>query len=635
MKPILTTWRRRAGQSGYVLPTVIVLSLGIIIISVTAMDVISTSSVTLQDQYYRQLAREAAQSGVTAATSCIKGGTTTWPAALTPTTDCSGAASTSPNYIGSADNWQSSYSVPTPSGTNPILFTSTGTVTLKTSGGTTLKTYSVSLKGRVGQTTSSGQVKNVTAMATSTTHSCALAGSPGATDAVASCWGYNKCGQNGNSAGGTTCLGLPSSRTDRYPTATAAAFGTALHGKVVTGISTSTFGAKNTYTCATAYTSSTADAKAYCWGYVPAIADTGDNGIAPTQIGGPLASMTVTSVSAGSDHACATAYAAGSPANVQLYCWGRNVGYAVGTGGNTLAVYATPTLINGGDMAGKKLISVSAGFRYTCALAYTTATTDARPYCWGLNNQGQLGTGNTTTQSLPKAVVTTGVLSSRIITAIAAGSGFNSEDDGSGTIVDTPYPATCAVAYPSSSDASQSAVYCWGQALNGTIGDGTSSNKTSPVAVTAGAGAALNSKTVTAVAVGGRHACAVAYPNSGTPAQSAAYCWGNNLYGPLGDGSSQSTTRLSPVAVSTSGALNGKTVTSITAGMYTTCATAYTTSAATDSRAYCWGYAFNGAIGNGVATNPDYYNTPQAVDVSTNSSIGPTLTTSYGSPIIY
>ena len=44
----------------------------------------------------------------------------------------------------------------------------------------------------------------------------------------------------------------------------------------------------------------------------------------------------------------------------------------------------------------------------------------------------------------------------------------------------------------------------------------------------------------------------------------SAYCWGDNSYGQLGDGTT--TNRHSPVAVDTSGALNGVTLTQISSG---------------------------------------------------------------------
>ncbi|MEK7621400.1 MAG: hypothetical protein AAB395_03540 [Patescibacteria group bacterium] len=139
-------------------------------------------------------------------------------------------------------------------------------------------------------------------------------------------------------------------------------------------------------------------------------------------------------------------------------------------------------------------------------------------------------------------------------------------------------------------------VFCWGRSNVGQLGNGTTSNSSSPVLV----GGALAGKEVTGITVGGGHSCAIA--------GGRAYCWGNNSSGRLGNGpnngtggaSSGTTNQLSPVAVNTSGssAMGTKTVTAIAAGGYHTCAIA-------DSTAYCWGRAGEGQIGNGSPADPN------------------------------
>ena len=73
-------------------------------------------------------------------------------------------------------------------------------------------------------------------------------------------------------------------------------------------------------------------------------------------------------------------------------------------------------------------------------------------------------------------------------------------------------------------------------------------------------------------------------------AEGAAYCWGYNQWGQIGDG----TTRAShvPAAVDRSDVLAGKTVTAIAAGTQHTCVVA-------DDAAYCWGDDFSGQLGYG------------------------------------
>ena len=65
---------------------------------------------------------------------------------------------------------------------------------------------------------------------------------------------------------------------------------------------------------------------------------------------------------------------------------------------------------------------------------------------------------------------------------------------------------------------------CWGNNDNGRLGDGTTTDSTTPVAVSLPAGS-----TATALALGSAHSCAILDDGS-------VHCSGNNYYGQLGDG---------------------------------------------------------------------------------------------------
>jgi alpha-tubulin suppressor-like RCC1 family protein len=75
--------------------------------------------------------------------------------------------------------------------------------------------------------------------------------------------------------------------------------------------------------------------------------------------------------------------------------------------------------------------------------------------------------------------------------------------------------------------------YCWGPKFDGQLGDGTTIQRLTPVAVAGG----LEFRGVSA---GGSNTC-------GVTTGSAAYCWGTNNFGQLGDGTR--ITRLTPVPV--------------------------------------------------------------------------------------
>ena len=153
--------------------------------------------------------------------------------------------------------------------------------------------------------------------------------------------------------------------------------------------------------------------------------------------------------------------------------------------------------------------------------------------------------------------------------------------------ISVSYNDTCAIT-------SDSQVYCWGWNAFGELGNNLTANSPIPVAVsTAGV---LSGKTVLSLSTGNNHSCVIASNN-------LAYCWGANWYGNLGTGSGSDS--FIPIAVSTSGVLNGLTIKLIDAGNYHTCAIA------SNNLAYCWGSNDYGELGNNSTTQS---NIPVAVN---------------------
>ncbi len=113
--------------------------------------------------------------------------------------------------------------------------------------------------------------------------------------------------------------------------------------------------------------------------------------------------------------------------------------------------------------------------------------------------------------------------------------------------------------------------YCWGNGLYGQLGDGDIDNKNTPTPVS-------SSLVFTQISAGGTHACAVTIAGE-------AYCWGNNSAGQLGD----STTIDKPVPTLVTGGLN---FISISAGLFHTC------SLSTTNQVYCWGLNSKGQLGD-------------------------------------
>jgi alpha-tubulin suppressor-like RCC1 family protein len=119
--------------------------------------------------------------------------------------------------------------------------------------------------------------------------------------------------------------------------------------------------------------------------------------------------------------------------------------------------------------------------------------------------------------------------------------------------------------------------YCWGSNLYGELGDGTTgTSRTSPRAVIGG----LRFRQVD---VGDGHTCGVTTANVG-------YCWGFNLTGQLGDGTTID--RLRPVKV-----VGGHRFTQVIAAGSISCGLN------TEEEAYCWGGNAIGQIGDGTTMN--------------------------------
>src|SRR6202043_4156943 len=102
---------------------------------------------------------------------------------------------------------------------------------------------------------------------------------------------------------------------------------------------------------------------------------------------------------------------------------------------------------------------------------------------------------------------------------------------------------------------------------NGQLGNNSTTQSLVPVAVSVAGG--LAGKTLTQVAADGCGSPACALDSTG-----AAYCWGDNTYGELGN---NSTTQANvPVTVSVAGVLAGVTLIPITGGKASPCALAGT-----------------------------------------------------------
>ncbi|RIJ79031.1 hypothetical protein D1871_00450 [Nakamurella silvestris] len=190
------------------------------------------------------------------------------------------------------------------------------------------------------------------------------------------------------------------------------------------------------------------------------------------------------------------------------------------------------------------------------------------PFAWGVGDHGQIGDGTQQQRPAPVMSIGGGKLAGKEISDISVGNGH-----------------TCAAA--------EGAAYCWGWNSYGELGtEDAVPSSSAPIRV----GGLLTGRTVTEVSAGDSNTCAVA--------DGAAYCWGSNDFGQLGDGSQKDSPV--PVAVSTEGPLGSRWVTAISVYGTHVCAVA-------SGRAYCWGRNESGQLGSLVAEKSVL---PVAVDTS-------------------
>jgi alpha-tubulin suppressor-like RCC1 family protein len=345
-------------------------------------------------------------------------------------------------------------------------------------------------------------------------HTCALA-----SDGRVFCWGLNENGQLGDGTQTNRSSPRVVSGTLRFVQVSAGAY----------------------HTCAV-----TAENRAYCWGNDEngRLGDgtAGTDRLTPTAVAG---GRRFVRIRAGTYHTCGVNnYDVG-------FCWGKSAFGELGAGTN---FGITPLRIAGG----LSFQSVIAGGGFTCG-----TTTGNKGYCWGYNLDGAVGDGTRTNRNKPTAVA--GGLSFK---SVVAGGGVI--DDAQGEQVDETHACGLTTA---------NLAYCWGQGSNGQLGIGTfTGGEPNPSAV-----------------VGGLHfgqLIAGYYHSCGVTTTKVAYCWGLDGNGQLGDGGS--TQRAAPTKVA-----GGLLFAGVSAGPVGN----HTCGITTGYKIYCWGFNVFGQLGDGTTSN--------------------------------
>lgn len=199
------------------------------------------------------------------------------------------------------------------------------------------------------------------------------------------------------------------------------------------------------------------DGTVHCWGDNTSF-QLGDGG-GQTQSSFPtgvFGATNIAAIAAGVSHACAVA-ASGS-----LSCWGANSRGQIGINSTTSAQVAT--LVSGIT----KVVAASPGAFFTCA---TRSTGGAA--CWGSDDSGELSAVDTASHLTPTTVFAgTHVLTG--VKQIAAGTGLRRVLFNGGGVI--PAEHTCTLL-------ADGTIRCWGNNIQGEVGNGNTTNQPHPVAV--------------------------------------------------------------------------------------------------------------------------------------------------------
>ena len=390
--------------------------------------------------------------------------------------------------------------------------------------------WGVDFRGQIGNGSGStsaieapqkiGSSSSWSVIAAGDTHTC------GIDNGELYCWGYDSNGQIGNGSGTTSDVEAPQ--------------------KIGSSSSWSVIAAGRHHTCGID------NGELFCWG-----ADSNGqigNGSgstsdveAPQKIGN---SNTWNAISLGTYHTCGID-------NGVLYCWGGDNFGQLGNGYSSTGIVETPTTLE----ASSNWAIIAAGSTHTCGIKNNEL------YCWGRNNDGQLGNSSKAISSIdaPKIV----------------------GDSNTWNIISTGDSYTCGI--------DNGELYCWGSNGFGKLGIGSSFSGNIPVPQKIN-----ESNTWTAISAGNSHTCGI---DNGE-----LYCWGRDSNGQVGNGSGSTDDVLSPQKIGSS-----NTWSMISTGNGHTCGI-------DNGELYCWGVDFAGQLGNGSGLTSDM-EAPQKIGSSNTWSM--------------
>lgn len=347
--------------------------------------------------------------------------------------------------------------------------------------------------------------KPIVSVAAAGGHTCAVAAT-----GAAYCWGLNRYAELGFGWHLPTTYPARVVTSERFVSVTAAGYGVTYSNDVISSESSAS--------CALR-----ADGAVFCWGDRMRAAM--DLDVTAKEASVPQRVMNIPPISVlsgGASKVC------GISQSGELYCWG---GYEYSPSSqvqkinvsNVIAVddgqaHACALLGTGrwhcyrnpydgwgqsGDTTGAPAFKrIAVGNNFMCALDEAGLA-----WCWGRNDSGQLGRGlvdpGCTYSGVLRMCVGTDVSPKRVATDVRF------------TDIDAGRNHVCGLAQDGT-------VYCWGGGSEGQLGDGSSANRTTPVAALGSSGLRFSK-----LSVGDAHSCAIA-------TDGRLYCWGQGKLGQLG-----------------------------------------------------------------------------------------------------
>ncbi len=245
----------------------------------------------------------------------------------------------------------------------------------------------------------------------------------------------------------------------------------------------------------------------------------------------------------------------------RAFCWGSELHGMLGNNRNS-SMQNKPVLVDSSNLfLNESFLKLDLGEEHTCGV-----TNLGNMYCWGRDNNGQLGNGVISTDQLKPVLVDTSNL--------VAGEKYKDLTVG--------YNFSCGLT-------SFNNVLCWGRDVVRELGNGVITGNQAIPGFIDSSNLATGEKFIK-LSAGGWHSCGLT--NLGN-----TYCWGAKSGGVLGDGSpiiGWGVFSDKPTIIDSSSMLPGEKFNDLSLGWEHSCGTTNL------GNSYCWGWDTDGALGDGA-----------------------------------